>query len=119
MLEILNFDHILITVPPATSEAARDFYTKKLMLKEIPGEHPKGAIWIKLGNYEIHIREEEGHQSNSARHAAFAVKNLEEVKAFLVKKEIKISYSTKIEGRERLFFYDPWGNRFELIEYEG
>ncbi|PZX48324.1 VOC family protein [Algoriphagus chordae] len=117
MLEIERLDHVLITIPPNTSAEAVEFYCKKLQLNEIPGRHPNGAIWIELGNIELHIREEEGHQSKSARHPAFVVKNLEAAKSFLLKEEIEISYSSIIEGRDRCFFRDPWGNRFELIEY--
>jgi len=118
MIEIERLDHVLITIPSNTREDVIRFYTKKLLLKEIPGTHPNGAIWIQLGNVELHIRKEDDHQRTSARHAALVVKNLEAAKAFLQKENIEISYSSLIEGRERCFFRDPWGNRFELIEYD-
>lgn len=117
MLDIKSLDHVLITIPPNSRKEARQFYIEKLLLKEIPGTHPHGAIWIRLGDIELHIREEDIHQSNSARHAAFVVPDLEEAKGFLEKENIEISYSSKIAGRDRCFFRDPWGNRFELIEY--
>lgn len=117
MIEFERLDHVLITIPPNAREAARHFYTEKLKLKEIPGDHPHGAIWIQLGSIELHIREEEGHQDNSARHPALVVKDLAAAKSLLQKAHIDISYSSKIEGRDRCFFRDPWGNRFELIEF--
>ncbi|WP_057935819.1 VOC family protein [Algoriphagus resistens] len=118
MIAIKRLDHVLITIPPNSRKEARQFYIEKLLLKEIPGTHPHGAIWIQLGAIELHVREEEGHQSTSARHAAFEVTDLEEAKVFLEKETIEISYSSKIDGRDRCFFRDPWGNRFELIEYD-
>lgn len=118
MLDIERLDHVLITIPSDTHEEAKQFYIQTLRFKEIPGSHPNGAIWLQLGNIELHIREEKGHQSNSARHSALVVKNLEAAKTFMVKEKIEISFSSKIEGRERCFFRDPWGNRFELIEFE-
>lgn len=117
MIEIERLDHILITIPPNTREDVIRFYTKKLLLKEIPGTHPNGAIWIQLGDIELHIREEDAHQPTSARHAALVVKDLESVKTFLQKENIEITYSSVIDGRDRCFFRDPWGNRFELIEF--
>lgn len=119
MIDITHLDHVLITIPTNTREEARHFYTKKLLLQEILGDHPHGAIWIKMGNIELHIREEDIHQNNSARHAAFVVKNLNQAKAFLQKESIEITFSSQIEGRNRCFFRDPWGNRFELIEFVG
>ena len=117
MIEIKHLDHILITIPPHSREEARRFYTETLLLKEVPGNHPNGAIWVQLGNIELHIREEEIHQSNSARHPGLVVKDLDKAKAFLKKEDIDVSYSSAIEGRDRCFFRDPWGNRFELIEF--
>lgn len=117
MIEILRLDHVLISIPPNTRDLAREFYVEKLNFQEIKGNHPHGALWIKAGDIEIHIREEAIHQTQSVRHAAFQVKDLKATKEFLVSKNIEISFSTLIEGRDRCFFRDPWGNRFELIEF--
>ncbi|MDR7130505.1 catechol 2,3-dioxygenase-like lactoylglutathione lyase family enzyme [Algoriphagus sp. 4150] len=118
MLEIERLDHVLITIPPNSRDEARKFYTEVLLLKEIPGNHPNGAIWVQLGDIELHIREEEIHQANSGRHPGLVVKDLDQAKAFLQKATIELSYSSVIEGRSRCFFRDPWGNRFELIEFD-
>ncbi|MEP0711388.1 VOC family protein [Algoriphagus sp.] len=118
MFEIEQIDHVLIIIPTGTREEAKRFYVEKLALKEIPGDHPSGAIWVWMGNIELHIREEDVHQSNSARHAAFVVKDLKAIKLFLQQEAIEISFSSAIEGRDRCFFRDPWGNRFELIEFD-
>lgn len=112
-----NIDHILITIPHEAKEAARQFYAEVLQLKEIPGNHPRGAIWFEMGGIQLHLREEDGHQSHSDRHPAFIVSDLMQAKFFLKEKQVAISYSSEIEGRERCFFRDPFGNRFELIEY--
>jgi len=37
----------------------------------------------------------------------------------LAKQGIEVAFSSVIEGRDRCFFRDPWGNRFELIEFGG
>ncbi|WP_312336202.1 VOC family protein [Sphingobacterium sp.] len=118
MIDFKCVDHILITIPPGSKEAARAFYGQVLQLKEIKGNHPNGAIWYEIGNIQLHIREEEGHKADSDRHPAFEVNDLPAAKKFLKKDDISISYSSEIEGRERCFFRDPFGNRFELIEYK-
>lgn len=118
MIDFKHVDHILITIPPETKEAARAFYGQMLQLKEIQGNHPNGAIWYEIGNIQLHLREEDGHQTNSDRHPAFVVNDLTAAKKFLEKDDISISYSSEIKGRERCFFRDPFGNRFELIEYK-
>ncbi|MFC3357065.1 hypothetical protein [Sphingobacterium zeae] len=82
------------------------------------GDHPKGALWFDIADVQLHVREEEMHHPHSDRHPAFEVARLAEAMEFLQKQQIEITYSTVIEGRERCFFRDPFGNRFELIEYK-
>lgn len=117
MISFKRLDHILITIPPGTRHDAKKFYAEVLGLNNIEGNHPNGAIWLTIADIELHIREEENHPVNSSRHPAFEVDDLDAAKLFLQKQSIPLSYSTDIDGRERCFFRDPWGNRFELIEY--
>nr|WP_293834003.1 phage portal protein [uncultured Arsenicibacter sp.] len=117
MIQFKRFDHILITIPPGTTELARLFYGEILSLQAISGGHPHNAIWFQMGDIQLHIREEtEGPLSS--RHPAFEVVSLTDAKQFLTARGIGLTYSSDIEGRDRVFFRDPFGNRFELIEYK-
>lgn len=116
MITFKRLDHVLITVPEGQKSTAREFYKTVLGLKEIPGQHPRGAIWFNIGDIELHITEEAGNYQ-SDRHPAFEVANLNEAKLFLKKKNVEVHLSSEIVGRQRCFFRDPFGNRFELIEF--
>ncbi|OOG78702.1 VOC family protein [Algoriphagus sp. A40] len=117
MIDFRRIDHVLICIPPNSKEAARNFYTGRLGLKEISGEHPNGALWFVIGDAELHVREENLEIGISGRHPAFEVHDLANAKKFLQEQGIEITFSSLIEGRDRCFFRDPWGNRFELIEF--
>lgn len=108
---------MLICIPLHSKAEARDFYGSKLGLKEIEGEHPNGALWFVIGDAELHVREEDLEAGISGRHPAFEVQDLAKAKVFLQEQGIEITFSSQIEGRDRCFFRDPWGNRFELIEF--
>jgi len=112
-----RLDHILITIPEGAEQVARLFYKETLGLEEISGEHPRAAMWFKIGDIELHIRAEPA-SSLSARHPAFEVEDLQAAKVFLERSNISISYSSEIDGRQRCFFRDPFGNRFELLEHD-
>lgn len=116
MIPFKRLDHILINVPIGKLAEAEDFYQNVLELPVITTERPFIALWYKVGDIELHITEE-APLGLSGRHPAFEVVDLKTSKDFLTSKGIEISYSSKIEGRERLFFRDPFGNRFELIEF--
>lgn len=117
MIEIKNIDHYTVSFPEGKEEQARYFYKEVLQLVEIPNLVSK-AIWFKIGDIELHVSKEDVEQPISSRHAAFVVENLEEIKGFLKQNHVDIQYSSVIEGRDRCFFRDPFGNRFELIEYD-
>ena len=116
MLHVSRVDHILITVPPGQMQAARAFYQDVLGLKEAEGELPDWANWFVIGEIQLHLWEEED-PIVSVRHPAFEVQDLEEARAFLLEKQLTITEGPEVVGRKRLFFRDPFGNRFELIEY--
>ena len=117
MIDFKRIDHVLICVPLGARDAARKFYTNVLRLREISGEHPNGALWFAMGDAELHVREEDVPLVPSGRHPAFEVGDLGGAKKFLAAQGIEVAFSSVIEGRDRCFFRDPWGNRFELIEF--
>ncbi|WP_461112158.1 VOC family protein [Spirosoma jeollabukense] len=116
MIQFTRLDHILISIPEGKTAEARAFYTDVLGLVEIPGNHPKGAIWFQIADIQLHVREENGG-NYSSRHPAFEVANLDEAKQDLERSGIAISYSSEIDGRQRFFFRDPFDNRFELLQF--
>ncbi|GAB3250789.1 VOC family protein [Larkinella harenae] len=118
MIQFKRLDHILIPISEGKRDEARAFYGGILGLNEVPGEHPGGALWFAIADIELHLREE-APGPYSKRHPAFEVANLAEAKAGLERRGIEISYSSDIDGRQRFFFHDPFGNRFELLEFVG
>ncbi|GAB3998088.1 VOC family protein [Spirosoma daeguense] len=116
MIDFKRLDHVLICIPVGATSDAHAFYADVLELPEIVGQHPDGAMWFQMGDIELHIREEAGGNF-SKRHPAFEIGNLESAKGALEKKGVAIEYSSLIEGRQRFFFRDPFGNRFEMLEY--
>ena len=118
MIHIKRLDHILIPIPEGKTAEARAFYGQVLNLTEIPGLHPGGAIWFTIANIQLHLREEAGGNL-SLRHPAFEVADLNAAKQELEQKGVTIAYSSDIDGRQRFFFRDPFGNRIELLQFTG
>lgn len=117
MLRLKKIDHITVNYPEGEAEIAINFYKNILGLKEIPSLVDK-ATWFLMGDIELHLTAGDIDNKLSSRHTAFTVENLEDAKKTLADNNIEVKYSSKIPGRERLFFRDPFGNRFELVEYE-
>lgn len=117
MIQFRRLDHILVTIPEGATTAARAFYRDVMGLTEIPGGHPHGAIWFAVADVQLHLREETGGDL-SARHPAFEVDDLARARQELAQKGVPISYSSDIDGRQRFFIRDPFGNRIEFLQYD-
>jgi catechol 2,3-dioxygenase-like lactoylglutathione lyase family enzyme len=75
--------------------------------------------WFQAGDVQLHLREEAAgsEAARSNRHPAFEVANLSEVRAWLTAQGVAIELASPIEGRQRFFFRDPFGNRLELLQF--
>lgn len=91
MIAFKKLDHILICIRENAEEEGKKFYKGVIGLEEIPGEHPNGAIWFKIGDIELHVRPENGQVFISSRHPAFEVEHLQQAKDALESKCIRTS----------------------------
>lgn len=114
-----KIDHVQITIPKDTEADARKFYSGLLGLEEI--EKPDtlkstGGVWFKIAGAELHLGIEENSVKTKS-HPAFEIENIEEVKKYLSENGVRIKEEVPITGRNRFSFFDPFGNRIELLEY--
>lgn len=117
MIQFKRLDHILVSIPEHKTQEARAFYSQVLGLTEILGEHPGGAIWFAIADIQLHLREE-ASGPYSLRHPAFEIAELDKARQALEQKGVEITYSSDIDGRQRFFIRDPFGNRMEFLQYD-
>lgn len=118
MIKIKRLDHIQICVPIGKENEARDFYTNIMGLKEIPKPVeliPNGGLWYQVGDIQLHIGTENA-TTKSKQHPAFEVIDLSSARQHLESHNIKIKEETRVPGQNRFSFFDPFGNRIELLE---
>jgi catechol 2,3-dioxygenase-like lactoylglutathione lyase family enzyme len=117
-IHIKRLDHVQICIPFGEEERAREFYTRVLGLEEIEKPDalkPNGGLWFKVADIQLHIGVEE-MQGKSKRHPAFEVEALEQIREHLQENQVKIKEETEVPGLNRFSFFDPFGNRIELME---
>jgi len=119
MIKFKRLDHIQICIPTGKEDEARQFYTEKLGLQEIPKPAElisNGGLWYKIADVQFHIGTED-EINKSKRHPAFEVEDLTAARLLLERNGIRIKEETEIPGMMRLSFFDPFGNRMELLEH--
>src|SRR5262245_50064586 len=117
-IEFKRIDHVQLSIPAGSEEAARSFDGGLLGLEEI--EKPEalrsnGGIWYKIAGAQLHLGIEDCKEK-SRRHPAFEVEGLEEIKGYFQQAGVQIQDETSIPGTIRFSFRDPFGNRIEFLE---
>jgi len=118
MINFKRLDHIQICIPKGKENEARYFYTDIIGLTEIPKPESliaNGGLWYKIADIQLHIGTE-NEMNNSKRHPAFEVSNLEDARNYLIGNEVTLKDEIQIPGQKRFSFFDPFGNRIELLQ---
>jgi catechol 2,3-dioxygenase-like lactoylglutathione lyase family enzyme len=117
-IQFKKLNHVQVSIPPGAEARAREFYGELLGLKEIEKPEvlkPSGGLWFEMADIQLHLGIEEA-RSTYKRHPAFEVENLEGIRAFFGEHGVRIKEEETVPGFKRLSFFDPFGNRIELME---
>ena len=117
-IRVKRLDHVQLCIPVGEEAQARDFYGRVLGFEEI--EKPdalkkNGGLWFQVADIQLHIGVEAA-TSKSKRHPAFEVEALEEIREYFRREQIEMREETEVAGQNRFSFFDPFGNRIELLE---
>jgi catechol 2,3-dioxygenase-like lactoylglutathione lyase family enzyme len=121
MIDFKQLDHIQICIPSGKEDEARKFYTGIIGLTEIPKPSEliaNGGLWYRVADIQLHIGTE-NEINKSKRHPAFEVGDLALVRKYLEECGVKIREEIQVLGQNRFSFFDPFGNRIELLEKIG
>ena len=120
-IEIIEVNHVNVTVPGALETAAKHFYGDLLGLKQI--EKPEGprkhiGAWYELGPTQLHLSiEDDANNHESDRHVCYLVGDLGDAAATFRNAGIEIiSDERPMSGISRFFVRDPGGNLLEITE---
>ena len=118
---VVGLDHVQVAAPRSAGveEEARAFYGGLLGLRELEKPDalkPKGGVWFSLGRGELHVGLEDDFRPARKAHPAFAVDDLDALRARLEAAGRETSEAEEIPGVRRFYVNDPFGNRIELLE---
>ena len=112
-------DHVQIAIPPAGEDEARIFFGDLLGLAEIPKPTElggRGGCWFRLGDRQLHLGIDPDFRPARKAHIAVAVEDLAALRGKLEKAGYQTRDDVAVDGRERFFTSDPFGNRIEFLQ---
>jgi catechol 2,3-dioxygenase-like lactoylglutathione lyase family enzyme len=118
-MRVRRLDHILLAMPAGRESEARQFYRDILGIPETvkPADLAgRGGCWFEDGELKIHLGVEKNFIPARKAHPALLVDGLKELQSALVKAGHPVAHDVPLEGYDRVFVDDPFGNRIELLE---
>jgi catechol 2,3-dioxygenase-like lactoylglutathione lyase family enzyme len=114
-----RIDHVQLAMPPGREDDARRFYADLLGIPEVPKPPElaaRGGCWFEDGALKVHLGVEADFRPARKAHPALLVRDLGTLVAGLRAAGVEIVDDDHLDGYERVYAYDPFGNRLELLE---
>jgi catechol 2,3-dioxygenase-like lactoylglutathione lyase family enzyme len=121
-MTILALDHVQLAIIPGRESEARAFYGHVLGLVEVPkpaSMAARGGMWFHAGEparVKVHLGLEPGFVPSLKAHPAFVVDDLEALLERARSAGHRTLAEQPLDGYQRAFVYDPFGNRIELMQ---
>lgn len=118
-MRVASLDHIQLAMPPGREADARAFYEAILGIpeREKPAHLAKrGGCWFERGTLKVHVGVEVDFRPARKAHPGFIVEDLPALATALVRAGYRTWNDEPLEGYNRIYVDDPFGNRLELME---
>ena len=117
--EIVALHHVQLAMPAGQEAVARAFYCDVLGLSETskPAHLAvRGGVWFCRGRTRLHLGVESDFRAARKAHPALLVRGLAEIAARCQAAGFPAVRDEPVEGFDRIYVSDPFGNRIELLE---
>ena len=118
-MRVVGIDHVQLAMPEGGEPLARQFYDVVLGIPELPKPPhlaKRGGCWFEQGALKVHLGVEAAFQPACKAHPALIVEDLPALKAKLTAAGFTPREDEPLEGFDRCYVDDPFGNRLELME---
>ncbi|HTY17204.1 MAG TPA: VOC family protein [Myxococcota bacterium] len=118
-MRLRSLDHVQLAMPAGEEARARAFYAEALGLPEKPKPPhlaARGGCWFESDTVKIHLGVDPEFRPARKAHPALLVEDLPTLVERLRAGGYRLVDDEPLEGYDRIYVYDPFGNRLELME---
>jgi len=105
-------------MPKGREDEAEAFYSGLLGLVRVPKPpnlEKRGGCWFRGESVELHLGVEEPFNAAKKAHPALQVSSLAALKSRLSDAGVEVWEDEPLEGYDRFYASDPFGNRIEFL----
>lgn len=117
--KIAGLHHIQLAIPAGQEDACRKFWGQTLGMTEIAkptGLAGRGGCWFADGDLEVHLGVEAGFTPARKAHPGIIVEGLANLAARLEAAGATVTWDGELDGHDRFYSSDPFGNRLEFLQ---
>lgn len=118
-MTVRKIDHVQLAMPAGGEGDARTFYADLLGISEKQKPENlarRGGCWFEDGDLKIHLGVEAEFRPARKAHPALLVDDLPALVARLRAADVTVRDDEPLDGYQRVYVDDPFGNRLELME---
>jgi catechol 2,3-dioxygenase-like lactoylglutathione lyase family enzyme len=118
-MRVRHLDHVQLAMPAGREDDARAFYQGVLGIPEkAKPAHlsARGGCWFESDDLKIHLGVDKDFAPARKAHPAFLVEDLPGLVMSLKDAGFRVVEDQALEGYDRMYVDDPFGNRIELME---
>lgn len=118
-MPILALHHVQLAMPRGREAEARAFFVEVLGFREVPKPPHlavRGGLWLTAGAADVHLGVEDDFRPALKAHPALLVADLPALRERCTAAGYEVTTDQPLEGYERVYVADPFGNRIELME---
>ena len=119
LMEVVRIEHVQLAMPAGGEDLARAFYHLILGIPEIakpPHLAKRGGCWFERGELKIHLGVETEFRPARKAHPALLVSDLRTLSKKLKSFGYRVQDDEAMEGFDRIYVEDPFGNRIEFMQ---
>lgn len=114
-----GIDHVQLAMPRGGEDRAVAFYAGVLGMVQVgkPANLAiRGGCWFELPGLKLHLGVEDHFTPARKAHPALLVEDLRGFTKHLKAAGVEVRRDEPLEGYDRVYVDDPFGNRIELLE---
>ena len=118
-MTVLAIDHVQLAMPAGRESEAVAFYQALLGIPHVPKPPHlavRGGCWFERDALKVHLGVEADFRPARKAHPALLVSDLPALVAELRSAGVDVVDDEPLEGYDRIYAFDPFGNRLELME---
>ena len=118
-VRIIRLDHVQLAMPAGGEAEAVAFYEGLLGVPHVPKPPhlaARGGCWFEQGDLKVHLGVDAQFRAATKAHPAFLVEDVRSLASSLLEAGHRVVDDEPLEGYDRVYVDDPFGNRIELLE---